>query len=129
MLKYHASHHNVSTKDEFYWICTFANNQHCLDDLSPDDYKETPFARAILGDQFQGTNVVLNEGEATPFTRSRCIFEAFVSLTIAKGIKANPHLIDFANIISAGECEQVGGGLYNERCAGLLYEVYDPQKL
>jgi len=34
----------------------------------------------------------------------------------------NPHLIEFTTIIPEGECEQTGGGRFNERCARLLFE-------
>lgn len=121
MLRLHAKQRNVQ-KNEYYWICTFANCQHNLEELSPDDYLDTPFAKAIMNDKCRGTVLVLNEKDATPFTRSWCVFEAYISTTYAKA-KEHRHLMDVTTIIPDGDCEQSGGGTFNERCAGLLYEL------
>mmetsp|Transcript_5643 Transcript_5643/g.8668 ORF Transcript_5643/g.8668 Transcript_5643/m.8668 type:complete len:468 (-) Transcript_5643:28-1431(-) len=133
MLKLHAEERDVDPSGQFYWICAFANCQHILDELEQSDYRQTPFAKAIMSEKCAGTLVVLNEEEARPFARSWCVFEDFVS-TVDCGHKAEPHWMDFATIIPEGECENSADdadeyneylvrGVFNQRCAGLLYRT------
>ena len=139
MLKLHAKERNVDPSEEFYWICAFANCQHKLDELEQTDYLQTPFAQALMAEQCRGTIVLLDEKRATPFSRSWCIFESFVSTTHCRDEKSNSHLIDFGTIIPEGESENsydeakewsdylvvgyTGSRRFNQRCAGLLYET------
>ena len=59
-----------------YWICTFANNQHFLDELG-GDVLETPFARAIQLTDCVGTLLLVDE-KCTTMKRARCLLEGFV---------------------------------------------------
>jgi hypothetical protein len=137
MLKLHAKKRKVHLSDEFYWICCFANCQHALAELEQTDYLQTPFAKALTSEKCEGTIILLDEGNATPFRRSWCVFESYIS-TVHCTKKTKPHLIDFATIVPEGECENsddiaeefeeylVYGyndlQLFNQRCAGLLYD-------
>ena len=121
MLKLHAKQREISVDDEYYWICVFANNQHKLD-IGQPSLMDTPFARAIMLDECQGTVSLLDEKLATPFTRIWCIFENFVTLTEGKVKKENGHFFDFATIIPANECE-MADDRWNTRCAGLLFDT------
>lgn len=121
MLKLHAQKRNVSFTDEYYWICAFASNQHHLDELNPDDYLATPFAKAIMGQKCKGSVALFNtNGEyhyvppAMTFTRSWCVFESFVAIEHAKAEKQ--YLLDFATILSEEDTNDC-------RCASLLYEL------
>jgi hypothetical protein len=120
MLRLHAKQRGVSPDREYYWICTFANNQHDLGELADPDLTSTPFAKAILSPDCVGTLAILNEKLATPFYRIWCIFEYYVTLTHGKN-KPEPQLFDFVTIVPKGECE-MSGQMFNERCAALLYE-------
>ena len=126
MLRLHAKQRGVSPEREYYWICTFANNQHDLGELSDPDLTSTPFAKAILSPDCVGTLAILNEKLATPFYRIWCIFEYYVTLTHGK-TKPKPQLFDFVTIVPKGACEmatpdEISGQMFNERCAALLYE-------
>mmetsp|Transcript_26579 Transcript_26579/g.40639 ORF Transcript_26579/g.40639 Transcript_26579/m.40639 type:complete len:509 (-) Transcript_26579:232-1758(-) len=140
MLHLHAEHRGVSAEEEYYWICAFANCQHNLSELEEQDYRLTPFARAIMSEKTVGTVVLLTEEKAMPFYRSWCIFESFVSTTIAQD-KADPHLMDFCTIVPEWQCESYlteeewkcieddqattrenGGMYFNQRCADMLYQ-------
>lgn len=107
MLALHAKNRNVGTEGA-YWMCTFANNQHDLQELAAPDVLHTPFAKAIMSKTCVGTVALLDEGKATPFTRIWCILEDFV-------------LFDFVTIVPAGECESEDG-TFNERCAYVLLD-------
>merc|ERR1719456_353991 len=54
-----------------YWICTFANNQHDLSELGTS-LQETPFVKAIMCNQCQGT-VTLMDHAATTLERIWCV--------------------------------------------------------
>eukprot|EP00966_Prymnesium_polylepis_P130136 3009683-Prymnesium_polylepis.1 len=83
-----------------YWICAFANNQHDPSELAEPDLMQTPFVRAIMADGCMGTVMLMDEA-TTPFARSWCILEAYVSVTDG-AMKPTPHLFDIATIIPAG---------------------------
>merc|ERR1719456_1384325 len=63
LLAFHAAQRALPPKTTPYWLCTFANNQHDLSELGTS-LQETPFVKAILCQQCQGTVTVMNT-EAT----------------------------------------------------------------
>mmetsp|Transcript_122874 Transcript_122874/g.238989 ORF Transcript_122874/g.238989 Transcript_122874/m.238989 type:complete len:877 (+) Transcript_122874:42-2672(+) len=102
MLKFHAKAHHLP-QDANYWMCTFANNQHHLEDLDEKDLMQTPFARAIMSDTCQGTIMLMNE-TAEPFKRTWCTLEIFIS---KKKQKAAHYKFEIAAIIQAGDQKEV----------------------
>eukprot|EP00747_Dinoflagellata_sp_TGD_P118899 gnl/TRDRNA2_/TRDRNA2_172920_c11_seq3.p1 gnl/TRDRNA2_/TRDRNA2_172920_c11~~gnl/TRDRNA2_/TRDRNA2_172920_c11_seq3.p1 ORF type:complete len:479 (+),score=69.89 gnl/TRDRNA2_/TRDRNA2_172920_c11_seq3:168-1439(+) len=130
-LKYHAKIRKLALAT-FFWICTFANNQHNLTELSAADVLQTPFAKAIMSSDCVGTIALMTEKTAKPFERIWCILEDFV--TIVKGAAKKPRqLFDFASIVPEGE-QQVMRENKNEgiemwwaceRCAALLMDNGD----
>jgi hypothetical protein len=130
MLKLHAKERNVSHEDEFYWICAFANNQHNLEDLEEmEDYRDTPFFKAITEPKCRGNLLLLDENMATPFTRSWCVFEAFVLNKHGREERpTNPLLMDTATIVPPGLCES-SDRTFNERCAALNYDIEEKDGL
>lgn len=123
MLRLHAKERKVDHETEYYWICAFAINQHNIDDLALQDFKQLPFAKAMMHPKCEGTVVVLDEFKATPFTRSWCVFEAYLSVLLnsTNDDKESSHTMDFTTIIPDGVCQQ-SGREWNERCAGLLFD-------
>ena len=59
--------------DATYWICAYANNQHCVGEDIPADPKESSFYKAMQ--LCEGVLVILDK-DATPFTRVWCCFES-----------------------------------------------------
>ena len=123
MLKLHAKHRGLSETDNYYWICTFANNQHNVElDINDMDYLKTPFARALLSGVCEGTVMLLDEARATPFSRMWCVFELYITTVVSRHrFKLRGLLFDIATIISARECKNALEEL-NQRCAGILLE-------
>jgi hypothetical protein len=123
MLKLHAKQRNLSETDNYYWICTFANNQHKLELNTYDaGYTNTPFYRALFSDSCEGTLLLLDEFKATPFTRIWCVFELYMTTVISKNkSKSKGLLFDVGTIIPSLECENRKGEK-NLRCAGVLLE-------
>ena len=123
MLKLHAKHRGLSETDNYYWICTFANNQHNIElDINDMDYLKTPFARALLSGVCEGTVMLLDEARATPFSRMWCVFELYITTVVSRHrFKLRGLLFDIATIIPARECKNALGEL-NQRCAGILLE-------
>lgn len=104
-------------------MCTFANNQHYVDLNTDDtDFRNTPFARALLTEGCKGTLLLLDEYKATPFSRIWCVFELFITTILSRQrSKLEPLLFDIGTIIPALECENELGER-NRRCAGVLLE-------
>jgi len=104
MMKYH-SDSRVLSSSSAYWICTFANNQHQYRDAKHPDLEQMPFMKALMSCACQGT-LMLMDKHATPFRRSWCIFETW--LTIHEGLLKDPQmLIDIAAIVDGG-CQGAG---------------------
>jgi hypothetical protein len=99
MLNYHAKKRNLPDTI-IYWVCTFANNQHNLAELK-GSLEETPFVKAILSSQCEGT-VALFDGEASTLQRSWCVLENFVSTSTAWAKKEKTYLYDIAAWLPAG---------------------------
>jgi hypothetical protein len=69
--------------DDKYWICAYANRQHCIEEELHMDPCQTSFFKAMQ--LSQGVLLVLDErsvhgGPATPFTRIWCALELHVAL-------------------------------------------------
>jgi len=64
-----------------YWICTMANNQHDLSEISEKSLLDTPFARVLQSKDCIGT-VVLCDQDVTPLKRVWCVFEVKVTETL-----------------------------------------------
>ncbi|CAE8609243.1 unnamed protein product [Polarella glacialis] len=79
MLRFHNLHRRQPPTIP-YWICTFANNQHDLSELNQLDLRQTPFVRAIMSPTCQGTVMIMDK-TATPFRRSWCTLENYVTTT------------------------------------------------
>lgn len=62
-----------------YWICTLANRQHDLSELS-GTLESTPFYRAIQSNSCRGVVAVMGDERCVLFERVWCCFEAFVVL-------------------------------------------------
>mmetsp|Transcript_134840 Transcript_134840/g.430639 ORF Transcript_134840/g.430639 Transcript_134840/m.430639 type:complete len:824 (+) Transcript_134840:133-2604(+) len=61
-----------------YWVCAYANNQHCLGAEIQVDPRETSFFKAMSA--CDGVLLVLDR-EATPFTRVWCCYEEAVAVS------------------------------------------------
>jgi hypothetical protein len=96
LLNFHAKQREVGEK--FYWMCTFANNQHDLSELG-GGIEDTPFVKVLRDPQCEGTVVLLNP-DCTPFERMWCVLELSVSTKNASD-KTPPHLYDIAAWILA----------------------------
>lgn len=103
MLRFHAKTRKLK-KSSSYWMCTFANNQHCLEELSQNDLYQTPFVKAIMSHGCIGTIALLTEKTAMPFRRIWCVLEDFITMKEG-GTKSPRHLFDVATIIPEGEQE------------------------
>jgi len=99
MLQLHAQTRCLSLEST-YWVCTFANNQHCLKELRVQDLMLTPFVQAIMTHTCEGTVMLMNMS-ATPFSRTWCTLENFISTTVARESKG-AHLLDIAAIVHEG---------------------------
>ncbi|CAE8706974.1 unnamed protein product, partial [Polarella glacialis] len=89
-----------------YWVCTFANNQHDLSELKQIDLHNTPFVRAIMAPTCKGSVMVMDK-TATPFRRTWCTLENFVTTT------QDNKLLDIAALIHEGSqlvLDPNGGG-------------------
>jgi len=122
MLTFHASAHDLP-QDVPYWMCTFANNQHNLEELD-EHLMQTPFARAIMSETCQGTIMLMNE-TAEPFKRTWCTLENFISTTCAKEKTQPPHYkLEVAAIIQQGAqmVEDQGHRMNIPRSSALLID-------
>jgi len=127
----------LESKDDYVvWICAFCNCQHGLDGegLASSDYKMTPFARALRSEHCRGTVMLLNEpGSLSPLTRSWCIFETFLSVTLCPEEKEQGHRMDVATIIPKGRCKikdpiGIEDKIGNDRCAAVVYNCIEKDK-
>lgn len=100
LLRFHSMQRRLPLASP-YWICTFANNQHDLSELG-SSLTETPFVKAIMSTECQGT-LTLMDRNATTLERVWCILENFVSANMAtdKG-SLEPHRIDIAAWLAYG---------------------------
>ncbi|CAB9517629.1 expressed unknown protein [Seminavis robusta] len=81
----HARVRGIS-EDEFYWVCSVANNQHSIDDdinIDPDPRK-TSFYRAMQ--KCEGVLLCLDK-DANPFNRIWCCFEEAMIVNGDKTLK------------------------------------------
>uniref|UniRef100_A0A7S2M8I7 Uncharacterized protein n=1 Tax=Zooxanthella nutricula TaxID=1333877 RepID=A0A7S2M8I7_9DINO len=91
ILAFHAEAREGAEATCYYWICTFANNQHNLSQLA-GALEETPFFKVITADSCRGT-VAMVCGSAALFKRVWCLYESYLSLELTKG-RGKPHLYD-----------------------------------
>eukprot|EP00946_MAST-07B_sp_MAST-7B-sp1_P000429 g429.t1 len=74
----------ASKEDTYYWVCTFANNQHRVSEELGGEIDEGPFAVAISDVKSRHGQVVAVQDDSKPsqFTLSRgwCVFEMEFSL-------------------------------------------------
>eukprot|EP00928_Gymnodinium_smaydae_P005668 TRINITY_DN11935_c0_g2_i1.p1 TRINITY_DN11935_c0_g2~~TRINITY_DN11935_c0_g2_i1.p1 ORF type:complete len:593 (+),score=125.73 TRINITY_DN11935_c0_g2_i1:97-1779(+) len=122
MLSFHTTVREISD-DQCFWICTFANNQHNLEELASEDLMQTPFVKAIMLDHCVGTVALLNELAATPFTRIWCVLEDYITVVHARQAKPQYHLFDVASIVPEGA--QTFDDEEIPRCAALLRDAGD----
>ena len=122
MLKLHAKERSLSETENYYWICTFANNQHNVELNINEGVEKTPFYRALFSKSCEGTLLLLDEFKATPFSRIWCVFELYITTVASKGKdKSKSLLFDVGTIIPSLECV-TRDGRRNQRCAGVLLE-------
>lgn len=117
ILNFHAKMHGLEGHARN-WICTFANNQHNLEELNNDDLLQTPFVRAIMAPTCQGTLMLMNE-TAEPFRRTWCTLENFISNTHAKS-KSSRHRLEVGAVIVEGS--QKVGDQRVPRCPAVLLD-------
>lgn len=122
MLKFHCKIRDLP-HTTFYWMCTFANNQHNLGELASASVLDTPFAKAIMLPSCAGTIALMTERTAMPFTRIWCVLEDYVSLITADD-KQQLHLFDVASIIP-DDAQEVSTGEWNKRQAAPLTDKGD----
>jgi len=101
LIRFHSSHRcAIGETDVYFWICTFANNQHDLRDLG-GRVEDTPFYKAIMNPACMGTVVILDP-DATPFQRIWCVLENYVSTELAPQKKdSHSHYYDLATLVPA----------------------------
>lgn len=121
MLSFHSQVHGLSEASP-YWICTFANNQHNLEELNTSDLLDTPFVRAIMSSSCMGTVMLMNE-DAEPFRRTWCTLENFISTQHVKK-KSRPHLFEVAAVVQEGRQKITVGEeqVRVPRCPALLQQ-------
>eukprot|EP00931_Biecheleriopsis_adriatica_P054841 TRINITY_DN32310_c0_g1_i1.p1 TRINITY_DN32310_c0_g1~~TRINITY_DN32310_c0_g1_i1.p1 ORF type:complete len:1005 (-),score=233.26 TRINITY_DN32310_c0_g1_i1:183-3197(-) len=117
MMNYHAQVHELPSASP-YWICTFANNQHNLEELNESDLLQTPFVRAIMSPSCRGTLMLMNEN-AEPFRRTWCTLENFISTTNVKA-KPTPYRFEVGAMVQEGQ--QKVGAIRVPRCPALLFD-------
>ena len=71
-LEQHALVRELSSST-FYWVCAYANNQHCVEEDIKNNPRSTSFYRAMQ--MSEGVLLVLDSA-GTPFERIWCCFEA-----------------------------------------------------
>lgn len=76
LLEFHAKQRGWEN-DTAYWICTFANNQHDLQELC-GRLEDTPFVKAIRLESCRGT-VALLDSQISTFERIWCVLENAIS--------------------------------------------------
>jgi len=121
MLSFHSQVHELSEASP-YWICTFANNQHNLEELNTSDLLDTPFVRAIMSSSCMGTVMLMNEN-AEPFRRTWCTLENFISTQHVKK-KSRAHLFEVAAVVQEGRQKITVGEeqVRVPRCPALLQQ-------
>mmetsp|Transcript_54871 Transcript_54871/g.117753 ORF Transcript_54871/g.117753 Transcript_54871/m.117753 type:complete len:632 (-) Transcript_54871:42-1937(-) len=92
LLAFHAKERGFPDST-FYWICTFANNQHNLAELS-GGLEDTPFVKAIMHPNCVGT-VALMDADATTLKRIWCVLELYES-TVETRKHGKQHYYDLA---------------------------------
>ena len=63
-----------------YWVCAYANNQHCVEEDIPLNPRSTSFYRAMQ--MSQGVLLVLDSA-GTPFKRIWCCFEESIAAALS----------------------------------------------
>ena len=63
-----------------YWVCAYANNQHCVEEDITSNPRSTSFYRAMQ--MSQGVLLVLDSA-GTPFKRIWCCFEESIAATLS----------------------------------------------
>eukprot|EP00445_Apocalathium_hangoei_P008491 CAMPEP_0203868056 /NCGR_PEP_ID=MMETSP0359-20131031/16884_1 /ASSEMBLY_ACC=CAM_ASM_000338 /TAXON_ID=268821 /ORGANISM="Scrippsiella Hangoei, Strain SHTV-5" /LENGTH=331 /DNA_ID=CAMNT_0050786407 /DNA_START=55 /DNA_END=1050 /DNA_ORIENTATION=- len=107
-----------------YWICSFSNNQHRIQDEMGEGWKMSSFYLALLHQQRRGTCLVLDE-EALPLTRSWCLFEVAQTVEMEKLGDPDHHGLVFctrSGVVNHGSASvEVSLGLAS-RLATLLFQ-------
>ncbi|CAK9107225.1 unnamed protein product [Durusdinium trenchii] len=88
-LEQHALVRKLSMSTAF-WVCAYANNQHCVADDITSNPRSTSFYRAMQ--MSQGVLLVLDSG-GTPFERIWCCFEESVAIEHREGNWSRSHLL------------------------------------
>ena len=65
----------------FYWVCAYANNQHCVEEDIKSNPRSTSFYRAIL----------VLDSAGTPFERTWCCFEEAIAPALEIPRSARKH--------------------------------------
>ncbi|CAE8640924.1 unnamed protein product, partial [Polarella glacialis] len=90
----------------FYWICTFANNQHDLSELT-GSLLETPFVKVIMANEAVGT-VTVFDAKVTTLRRIWCVLENYVSTVTAVEAKSGKHVYDIVAWLPEGQGKYAG---------------------
>merc|ERR1712176_1046127 len=69
-----------------YWVCTFSNNQWKLSEEIPGKLEESSFFKTLLSGFCEGVCLILDE-QATPLTRSWCLFEYLHAVELSEGAR------------------------------------------
>ncbi|CAE7564920.1 unnamed protein product, partial [Symbiodinium sp. CCMP2456] len=70
-------------KQTSYWVCSFAINQHCIEEeLGGGDLFQSSFYMALVDPRTKAT-VMLLDDEATPLTRVWCLFEVLQTFILS----------------------------------------------
>ena len=77
-LEQHALVRELSSST-FYWVCAYANNQHCVEEDIRSNPRSTSFYRAMQ--MSQGVLLVL-DSSGTPFERIWCCFEEAIAAAL-----------------------------------------------
>eukprot|EP00811_Abedinium_folium_P036123 NODE_8861_length_1464_cov_5.495886.p1 GENE.NODE_8861_length_1464_cov_5.495886~~NODE_8861_length_1464_cov_5.495886.p1 ORF type:complete len:438 (-),score=71.81 NODE_8861_length_1464_cov_5.495886:151-1293(-) len=104
----------VSPENVKYWICSFSNNQHELDDDIPQSgpLDRCSFYKALTHDSCEGTAIIMDD-EANTLTRIWCVYELFLTTTLRTEGRA-----DFKGLIVCSD-----KGVLNEGKAGMDFAV------
>jgi len=118
MLSLHRLHRRLA-EGCFYWLCTFANNQHHLDELN-GGLVDSPFVRVLRAESCCGTVALMDE-KATPFHRVWCVLECYESTMSVETAGKKEHFYDIATWIA--ENTQFFNGRVRPEQAALQLDV------
>ena len=86
-LEQHALVRELSSST-FYWVCAYANNQHCVEEDIKSNPRSTSFYNAMQ--MSQGVLLVLDSA-GTPFERIWCCFEEAIAPALEIDKNAREH--------------------------------------